>query len=137
MSVRATLGHDHKQLLYASAARTATPTALVFSNHTARGVLIYLNFTAFTASPALTPSIQWSPDGGTTWVSYAAFTAITDTEIATPPTTFTYLLYPGILASSDGALSESVNLPLPRMWRFRIAHGDTDSVTYSARAHLL
>lgn len=127
-------------LLYASAARTATPTVhaqKIGQNHVSRGVLIHVRVTALAATPSIVPTFEVSLDQGTTWVAYKSFTAITDVTISTPPHDFLYLIYPGILATAIASVTEAVNLPLPRLWRLRMVHGDTDSCTYSVRAQLL
>lgn len=120
-----TMHNPYGETLLASAARTATANTATLFNHESLGVLLYLDVTAAAATPSVVPTVQFSPDGGTTWVNYAAFTAVTGIAATS------YLLYPGILASADGALSESVNLPLPRCWRVSMVAADADSLTYS------
>jgi hypothetical protein len=85
----------------------------------------------------LTPSIQFSPDGGTTWLPYWVAAATIATAVRV-----NYLIYPGTLSTvlgNSGAtgILEAVNLPLPRLWRLRIAVADTDSATYTATAQML
>jgi hypothetical protein len=102
------------------------------SNHEADGVLLSLVVTAVTATPALTLKVQYTPDAGTTWIDYFVAAAAVATAVNS-----SYLLYPGVLASADGAVTESVNLPLPRDWRVAVTHGDTDSATYAVYAMYL
>jgi len=124
--VSSSLSSTSRQQVLGSEARTATTTSPAFANHQSRGALLVMTVTAATATPTVTPKIQVSADGGTTWVDYLVVTAgLTGTG------TTTYLLYPGILASADGAVTESWNLPLPRAWRVVATHADTDSITYS------
>ncbi len=113
------------QSVLALEARTATTTSPTFDNHQATGALLVMRVTAIDATPTVTPKIQVSADG-TTWVDYLVVTA----GLAATGTT-SYLLYPGILASADGAVTESWNLPLPRLWRVVATHADADSITYS------
>jgi hypothetical protein len=101
-------------------------------NHESAGVIITLMVTAVTATPALTLKMQFSPDKGTTWIDYFVVAAAVATAVNS-----SYLVYPGILASADGAMTESFNLPLPRLWRVAVTHGDTDSATYSVEAMYL
>lgn len=101
-------------------------------NHQATGMILTVAISAVTATPALTPKIQYSPDGGTTWIDYCVVT----TPLAAAANS-SYLIYPGILASADGAMTESFNLPLPRLWRAVVTHGDTDSATYAVYAMYL
>jgi hypothetical protein len=103
-----------------------------FANHQADGVLLTLAVSAVTATPALTLKMQYSPDGGTTWVDYFTVAAAVATAVNS-----SYLIYPGIVAANDGNLTESVNLPLPRLWRVAVTHGDTDSATYAVYAMYL
>lgn len=126
------LPHPVNVTLLASAARTATANSSAQTNDSARGVLITFVSTAETGTAEVTPSIDFSYDGGTTWVQYWTAAAAVSTI-----TTATYLLYPGILATADGALTESVNLPLPRLWRLTCTVADTDSFTYAVYAQLL
>jgi hypothetical protein len=136
---RSLLPRDYEVELLASAARTtaAEGTSAAQYNHDAHGLILTINVTAITATPVLTPQIQFSPDGGTTWLPYwiAAATIATAVRV-------NYLLYPGLLSTvlgNSGAtgILESVNLPLPRIWRLIVNVADTDSATYSASAHLL
>ena len=118
--------------LVASAARTATVTTDTFYNHDAAGMILTVVSTAVTATPAVTPKIQYTPDAGTTWIDYCVVTA----AIATAAN-FSYLIYPAIDPAADGAMTESFNLPLPRVWRLVLTHGDADSITYAVYATYL
>jgi hypothetical protein len=111
--------------LLASAARTATTNTATLGNHESRGVLLYFNVTSITSTPSLTPTVQFSPDGGTTWVDYCAFTAVTSA------TDNTYLIYPVLDASAAGSADAVIALPLPRIWRVSIVAADSDSATYA------
>lgn len=126
------LKHPPYQSVLASEARTATTTSPMFANHDASGALLIVAISAITATPAITPKVQVSADGQGGWADYAVVT----TALATAATS-TYLLYPGILASSDGAVTESWNLPLPRYWRVVMTHGDADSATYTVTVQYL
>lgn len=126
------LPHPGYETLLSSAARTTTQTGTTMGNHDAAGVIITVAMTAVTATLMLTPKVQYSPDGGTTWVDYCV-AAIALAAIANS----SYLIYPGILASADGAMTESFNLPLPRTWRLVVTAGNGVSATYAAHAMYL
>jgi hypothetical protein len=122
------------QTLLPSAARAVAQAYAsdAVANHQAEGVLLSLVVTAVTATPALTLKTQYSPDGGTTWIDHFVAAAAVATAVNS-----SYLIYPGIVAAADGAMTESVNLPLPRYWRVAVTHGDTDSATYAVYAMYL
>lgn len=120
------LSATSRQQVLGSEARTATTTSPAFANHQSRGALLVMSVTAAAATPTVTPKIQASADGGTTWADYLVVTAgLTGTG------TTTYLLYPGVNPTEDGAITETWNLPLPRSWRVVATHADADSITYS------
>lgn len=123
-------GKDRDTVL-SSAARTATDTSGAFANHEHLGVLLSVLVTAG-STLSLTPKVQYSPDAGTTWIDYFVVAAA-----LTATGNVSYLLYPGVLATADGAVTESVNLPLPRLWRVVVTHGNANSATYSVMAQYL
>lgn len=131
MGTAITLAHPGTETLLASAARTTTQTGDTKYNNEAAGVLLSVLVTAG-ATLSLTPKIQFSPDGGATWIDYCVITAALTTT-----GNVSYLVYPGILASADGAVTESFNLPLPRVWRLVVTHGNANSATYSVQAMYL
>lgn len=132
MATAVTLNHPATVTLFASAARTATATGTTQYNNEAKGIILTVLSTAVTATPVVTPKIQYSPDNGTTWIDYLVIT----TAIGTAAN-FSYLIYPVVDASADGAMTESFSLPLPRVWRLVLTHGDADSITYSVIATYL
>jgi hypothetical protein len=133
VQVQNTLPQPKTDILLASAARTTTATTAMQVNDYARGVLLTLIVSAETADPLLTPKIQYTPDNETTWIDYAGFTQIALSGAAN----YSLLLYPGILASADGSVTESFNLPLPRHWRLVVTAADSDSATYAVHAMYL
>lgn len=120
--------------LFASAARALQQayTSATQFNHQARGMLVFVDVTAETATASVTPSVQVSFDDGATWVTF--WTAAAAIEATGD---FLYMIYPILDASADGAATESVALPLPRCWRWVMTHADTDALTYSVTAQLL
>jgi len=113
----------------ASAARTATVNSADLTNYNARGVLVTLNVSAVTATPALTLSIE-AKMGAVYEALLTATTAVTATGI------HSYLVYPGVGAAS-GDVVQVAGFPLPRTWRVTVTHGDTDSATYTVSASLI
>ena len=115
--------------IFASAARTAAPTAVEFRLAAGcRGIMLFLDVTAITGSPTLTPSVNIKDtDGAGDTEPIATFTAISpsanDHRI--------YIVYPG--AVETGALTpvEMQGVPCPVHGTISIAHGDADSATYT------
>jgi len=121
--------------LLASAARTATTTSADQTNKgenlNVRGVLVTLDVTAITATPSITLSIQAKdPASGKYEALLTASAAVTATG------THSYLVYPGA-GSASGDVTQVAGFVLPNTWRISVAHGDTDSITYSAGGMLL
>ena len=118
--------------LLASASRTAAQTGTTQYNHEGAGVILTLAVASITATPGLTVSMGYSYDGGTTWVIFWTAAAAVTTAV-----TVNYLIYPGILATADGLYTESLNAPLPRIWRITVAVADADEATYALYGQLL
>lgn len=113
--------------LYASAARTATPSATsvnrIQGNY--RGLLVQIDCTAVTATPSVTFTVQdASPDDWTTVLASAAVTAVGTTNLICHPD-----------AVDRANLSE--NTAMRSKWRLIATHADADSITYSVKAWLL
>lgn len=113
---------------YASAARVASPAAMENkSSGGARGIEVIIDITAVTATPALTVTIQgYDPESG------KYYTLLASTALALVATTV-LRVYPGLTAAANLVAS----LVLPPIWRVVVAHGDSDSATYSVGANLL
>lgn len=123
-AVTLTIADEQMQTVYASAARTATPTTYEGQKPAwARGMHLVIDATAVTATPAITFTIQgYSPLGDD------AYTILQSTVIATAVTTV-MRVYPGLAAVNNLAISDSI----PARWRLSAAHGDADSITYSVQ----
>jgi hypothetical protein len=121
--------------LLATAARTATTTtsdqANTGLNINCRGVMVTLDVTAVTATPALTLSIQGKdPASGKYENLLTASSAVVTTG------THTYLMHPDAgTAAAD--VTQTTAFILPPVWRVSVAHGDTDSATYTVGVNLL
>lgn len=102
-----------------SAARTSTVAGATVTNFNAKGAVITINVTAVSGtSPTLVAKLQYSPDGGTTWIDYTA-KPVTATISATGQTTLT--VYPSVVEVANAAVS----LPLPRTVRMYYTIGGT------------
>lgn len=113
--------------VYASEARTATPTAVDRTNTTARGVHVIIDVTAVTATPSVTFAIQ-----GKDAISGKYYAILTSAAITTTGTTVLKIV-PGITDAANAAVSDQ----LPHTWRVVPTHGDADSITYSVAANLV
>lgn len=122
--------NNHNAAVEASSAKTATGNGATQTNFNAAGALVWINVSAVTGTtPTLTVRLQWSPDGGTTWVDLDTTNAQTASITATG--TFVLRVYPGITTAANAAL----NSPLPRTWRLAwTIGGTTPSFTFSAQA---
>lgn len=122
--------NNHLVAAEASSAKTASGNGTTQTNFNARGVFLWVNVTAVTGTtPTLTVRLQWSPDGGTTWLDVDTTNAQTASITATG--TATLRVYPGIATAANAAL----NQPLPRTWRLAwTIGGTTPSFTFAVQA---
>ena len=110
-----------------SAART-TAQSVDLTNDRARGVYITIDVTVDAATGSITPSVAIIDP-----VSGAAETIALMTALAAV-TRVTLLIYPGTLTAAANDITQILQAPLPRDWRFVMAVADTDSLTYSVGA---
>lgn len=106
---------------FASAARTASPTAVVVPiAPDAHTLEVAIHVSAFALTPSVVFNIDF-PDGEGGWVSRLASAAVTGTGD------------PALRIGLSVANTANVSLPaaLPSAVRIRPVHGDTDSITYS------
>lgn len=113
--------------VYASAARTATPTAVEVNTSAARGLHLVIDCTAVTATPSVVPTIDGWSELGSDWYNLLTGVAITATGVTV------LKIYPGIVALANGSASDVV----PNRIRVVMTHGDSDSATYSVAALLM
>ena len=111
--------------VYASAARTGTPTATVYDNPAHLGVVALIHCTASAATPSVVFTIQGEL-GGVYYdiLASAAVTGAVDIVMR---------VYPGLVAVANLAISH----PLPRRWRILATHADADSITYNVESCLI
>ncbi|HZN70140.1 MAG TPA: hypothetical protein VFC00_00420 [Micromonosporaceae bacterium] len=114
-----------EKVIYASAARTATPTAVVVNVGRAKELRLVMDITAVTATPALTITVD-----GIDSTSGKFFNIITSAALATVATTVLTVAL-GVTVAANVAVSA----PLPQTVRITVTHGDADSATYSLTAH--
>jgi len=115
------------QALYASAARTATPTAVTINTRRAKGLLIVFDVTAVTSTPSTVVTID-----GYDSVSNAYFPILAGAAVATAVRTV-YRVGIGLTAVTNLTIADY----LPDQVRVTFTHGNANSMTYSASAHLL
>jgi hypothetical protein len=118
----------HQEMaVYASAARTATPTALDYDNPAHLGAVVFIDCTAVADTPSVVFTIQGKEPLGDEYYDILASAAITGTGNTV------LRVYPTLTAAANAA----ANHPLPRVWRVLATHADADSITYSVTACLL
>ncbi len=113
------------QTVYASAARTATPTAVDINVGKAHGLILVVDTTA---DPALA-SVVFNVDGVDP-SSGKAWTILDSTAVAAVGTII--LRIGPELTASGGATARDV---VPPIVRVTPVHADADSITYSVAAH--
>ena len=113
--------------VYASTARTATPTATDQTNVGGRGLHLVINVTAVSATPSVVFTIEGKDE-----LSDAYYTLLTSAAITGTGTT-TLKVYPGLTAAANTVASDI----LPRTWRVSATHADSDSITYSVGASVI
>lgn len=117
---------DQLYTIYASAARTATPTVADLEVRSYKGAIFVLNVTAVTATPSLTFKVEGVDSEGVVHL------ILTSAAIATAVQTV-FRVFPGATVTTN----ISANSFLPRVIRVTVTHGDTDSATYSLTASFM
>lgn len=115
-----------EKVVYASAARTATPTAVEISTYRAKALRVVIDVTAVTATPLLTVTVDGKDN-----LSGKYYNLITSAVIGTAVTTV-LTIAPGVTVAANLAVSA----PLPDTCRITVSHGDADSATYSVSAQI-
>jgi phage tail protein X len=112
--------------VYASAARTATPTAVEMTNLYHRGVLIYAKVTAATSTPSVVPTLRFKDEVTNDWITIDTYAALTGVSTAT------YYVHPS--APTGPTFTDTTQVSVPRVWSLLMTHADSDSITYSVGA---
>lgn len=121
--------NNHLVVAEASSAKTATGNGTTQTNFNAQGAFVAVLVTTVSGTtPTLTVRVQWSPDGGTTWLDLDATNAQTASITATGQ--YVLRVFPGVATAANAAL----NSPLPRTWRLAwTIGGTTPSFTFSGQ----
>lgn len=116
-----------------SSARTASGNSAAMTNYNARGAIFYVNVTAASGTtPTFVWKVQWSYDGGTTYVDLDATNAATASITTTG--TAKLVVYPGVATATNAGL----NSPLPRHFRTAwVIGGTTPSFTFASYAQFI
>lgn len=113
--------------VYASAARTATPTPAVVACGYARGVHLVIDVTAVGVTPSVTVTLELQDLTSGKW-----YPLLTSAAISTVSTTV-MRVYPG----APVAANLSANDTLTEALRITVTHGNGTTITYSVSAHLI
>lgn len=114
------------QTVYASAARTATPTAVTVSAGRYRYLDVTLDMTALAATPSLVVTIDALDPASGKYYNLLTGAAVTTVS------TVTYRVGPGLTVAANLV----ANYVVPDTIRITVTHGDADSATYTVGANL-
>jgi len=118
---------NSEEIILPSAARTATVNSADFVNRNAKGIKVVVDISAVTATPSIIVKIQGKdPVSGN---YYDILISASYTTVATNVLT----IFPSIPDVADLKASDI----LPRTYRVRVEHADTDSITYSVSGALI
>lgn len=115
-----------EQQIYASAARTATPTAVEVNTRRFRSMVVVLDATVHAVSAALTVTLARKDNTSGKYIDILTSASITTVS------TNTIRIGLGLPATAN----VSANEPLPNVVRITVTHGNANSVTYTVSAHL-
>jgi len=113
--------------VYASAARTATPTAVVLSTNRIRALRLVIDATAASATPSVVVTVDTRDETSGKWVNLLTSVAIT--AIGTTVLNIGPALTAATNVAANAYLGDSV--------RVTCTHADADSITYSVGAGLI
>jgi hypothetical protein len=116
-----------ERVIYPSAARTATPTAVELNTSRCKALRVVIDVTAIVATPLLTVTIDGKDN-----LSGKYYNLLTSAVIGTAVTTVLTIALGATVAANLVA-----SLPLDDVVRITVSHGDADSATYSVSAHLI
>jgi hypothetical protein len=120
--------------IFASAARTASPTSVEFYVADHSSALLVVDVTAGAATPSVVPSIEgYDPVSGNWFQLHENISAITSTSAAT----YSYLLGNFEETEGTGGHDMILNGALTRRCRVKMTHADADSLTYSVGLTLI
>lgn len=116
-----------QQIVFASAARTASADSNVFPNPGFRGLDLIIDATASADTPSVVFTIQGYSPLGNDYYTVLASAAVTGAA------TTVLRVYPGLTAAANTV----ANCVLPHLWRVHADAADADSLTYSVNAVML
>lgn len=116
--------------VYASAARTATPTAVTVPVGRYRSLHLVIDVTAVTATPSVVCTIDAQDPVSGKFYNLLTSAALTESG---SPYTRVLKVGPGLPVTAN----VSANDVLPSTIRVTMTHADTDSITYSVAATLI
>lgn len=117
-------------VVYASAARTATPTAVdlaIDDNRNARALVLLIDVTAVGVTPSVVPTIEGvDVASGKVWpiLTGAAIVAVLTRALRVAP----------LLVAVANLTAQDI---LPERIRITMTHGNGITITYSVTAHLI
>jgi len=111
----------------ASAARTATPAAVVLNTGYAVGLHLVVDVTAIVTAPSITVTLEQQDATSGKWYPLLISAAITTVS------TVVMKVYPGLVAAAGLAANDV----LTEAVRVTVTHGNGNSITYSVAAHLI
>lgn len=115
-------------ILFGSAARTVAPASLnEQDNRYATGLVFTIDCTVIGSAPSVVFTLEGYDAASAKWYSILASAAITAVG------TTTYYVFPAATVTAN----VSANKRLPRRWRIKPVHGNTDTITYSVGATML
>jgi len=117
--------------VFASAARTATPTAVVIplqQLYRIRALHVVIDVTAFGAAPSVVPAID-----GVDALSGKFYNLLTGAALVNAAVTRVLRVGSGLVVAANLAANDY----LPEAVRIAMTHGNADSITYSVAVHIL
>ena len=115
--------------VYASAARTATPTAVTLPSGRYNYLNLVIDVTAVTATPSVVVTIDGLDPISGKYTNILTSAASTDSG---SPQTVVLKIGPGLPVTNN----VSANAVLTDTLKVTVTHGDSDSITYSVGANL-
>ena len=116
-----------EKTIYASAARTATPTAVVVNTNRVKGVQVVIDVTVDPAAASVVFTLETVDS-----LSGKFVPILTSAAIAAVGTTV-LTIGQGVTAVANVSSGQVV----PENLRIKATHADADSITYSVSAHLI
>jgi hypothetical protein len=116
----------YEQVIYSSAARTATPTAVEVNTRRFKSVVLVLDVTAIVTAPSVVVTIDRKDNTSGKYINILTSAAVTTVST----NTYRFGLGAPVMANI------SANEPMPSVFRVTVTHGNGNSITYTCSAHL-